>query len=119
MFIYVLVTVFYELLYIFQGTSEEWRSVFYICAGLSVLGIVVFGTLSTGEIQPWSRTNMELIITNRETSVNQETEDGAKTNMEHEINEDAKDTTIEQETLLSHNERTRKHLLESILTNPE
>ena len=92
---------------------------FYICAGLSVLGIVVFGTLSTGEIQPWSRTNIELIVTNGKTSVYQETEDCVKTNIEHEINEDAKDTTIEQETLLSHTERTGMHLEESILTNPE
>ena len=92
---------------------------FYICAGLSVLGIVVFGTLSTGEIQPWSRTNMELIITNGKISVNQETEVGVKTNMDHAMNDDAEDTTIEQETLLSHNERTGRHLLESDLTSPE
>ena len=91
---------------------------FYICAGLSVLGIVVFATLSTGEIQPWSRTNMELIITNGKAYVDPEMVDGVKTNIDHAINDDAEDTTIEQESLLLHNERTGKHLVESNLTNP-
>ena len=62
---------------------------------------------------------MELIITNGKISVNQETEVGVKTNMDHAMNDDAEDTTIEQETLLSHNERTGRHLLESDLTSPE
>ena len=47
----------------FQGTGAEWRNVFYICAGLDLVGALVFGSFSSGEVQPWSRTNnLELVI---------------------------------------------------------
>ena len=49
-----------------QGTTEEWRNVFYICAGLNLLGILVFGSMSSGDVQPWSGTRMEITILPRD-----------------------------------------------------
>ena len=34
-----------------QDTPEEWRNVFYVCAGFCVLGLVVFASFARGEIQ--------------------------------------------------------------------
>lgn len=38
-----------------QDTQEEWRNVFYVCAGFTVLGAVVFGVFSSGEVQEWAK----------------------------------------------------------------
>ncbi|XP_055864601.1 sialin-like isoform X2 [Biomphalaria glabrata] len=35
-------------------TSEEWNHVFYVCAGLTTLGAVVYLFLSDGELQDWA-----------------------------------------------------------------
>ncbi|XP_067659166.1 uncharacterized transporter slc-17.2-like [Haliotis asinina] len=40
-------------------TQEEWRNVFYVCAGFCVLGTVVFGTMAQGDPQPWAGDKME------------------------------------------------------------
>lgn len=38
----------------FQKTQEEWRLVFFLCAGVAMLGALVFGTLVRGEVQEWA-----------------------------------------------------------------
>ena len=42
---------------LFQGTQEQWRNVFYLCAGLSLLGEVVYVLFASSEPQPWSLNN--------------------------------------------------------------
>ncbi|XP_046559193.1 uncharacterized transporter slc-17.2-like isoform X1 [Haliotis rubra] len=43
-------------------TQEEWRNVFYVCAGFCVIGIVVFGTMARGELQPWAVDKVEVDV---------------------------------------------------------
>ncbi|KAL4221287.1 hypothetical protein ACF0H5_019550 [Mactra antiquata] len=38
-----------------NGTPEEWRNVFYVCAGFDILGIIVFGLFASGELQDWAK----------------------------------------------------------------
>ncbi|CAG2223700.1 SLC17A5 [Mytilus edulis] len=45
-----------------NDTQEEWRNVFYVCAAFNVLGIVVYGCLSRGEIQEWAKDEEEIVI---------------------------------------------------------
>ncbi|CAH1802649.1 unnamed protein product [Owenia fusiformis] len=37
-----------------NGTAAEWRTVFYICAGVYIFGLAVFLILAKGEVQPWA-----------------------------------------------------------------
>ncbi|XP_046556711.1 uncharacterized transporter slc-17.2-like [Haliotis rubra] len=41
-------------------TQEEWRNVFYVCAGFCALGTLVFSTLARGELQPWAVDKVEV-----------------------------------------------------------
>lgn len=43
-------------------SQEEWRTVFYVCAGFDVLGALVFGFFSSGELQTWARDIQEEIV---------------------------------------------------------
>ncbi|XP_071109650.1 uncharacterized transporter slc-17.2-like isoform X1 [Haliotis cracherodii] len=43
-------------------SQEEWRNVFYVCAGFCVLGIVVFGTQARGELQYWAVDQVEMEV---------------------------------------------------------
>ncbi|XP_071110137.1 uncharacterized transporter slc-17.2-like [Haliotis cracherodii] len=43
-------------------TQEEWRNVFYVCAGFCVLGTLVFGTQARGELQPWAVDQVEVDV---------------------------------------------------------
>lgn len=45
-----------------QDTPEEWRNVFYLCAGFCVVGMVVFGCFSSGEIQEWARDKEDIVV---------------------------------------------------------
>ncbi|CAC5356926.1 SLC17A5 [Mytilus coruscus] len=45
-----------------NDTQEEWRNVFYVCAAFCVVGMVVFGFFSSGEIQEWAKDRKEIII---------------------------------------------------------
>lgn len=36
-------------------TAEEWRLVFYISAGIYLVGCVVYWFWASGEVQPWAR----------------------------------------------------------------
>lgn len=50
---------------IFQRTKEEWQVVFFICAGISVFGAIVFLVLGSGLEQSWAKDpnfNMEMGI---------------------------------------------------------
>jgi len=38
-----------------QQTRESWQVVFFISAGISALGGVLFCVLGSGVIQPWAR----------------------------------------------------------------
>lgn len=38
-----------------HDTQEEWRNVFYVCAGFTVVGAVVFGVFVSGEVQEWAK----------------------------------------------------------------
>ena len=40
-------------------TAGEWRIVFWITAVVYVVGIVIFGLLVSGELQPWAETNKD------------------------------------------------------------
>ncbi|PVD36705.1 hypothetical protein C0Q70_03691 [Pomacea canaliculata] len=37
-----------------NGTAEEWRHVFYVCAAVSVVGAMVYGVFVEGELQSWA-----------------------------------------------------------------
>ncbi|XP_025084620.1 sialin-like isoform X2 [Pomacea canaliculata] len=37
-----------------NGTAEEWRHVFYVCAAVSVVGAMVYGVFAEGELQSWA-----------------------------------------------------------------
>ncbi|XP_071110371.1 uncharacterized transporter slc-17.2-like [Haliotis cracherodii] len=43
-------------------TQEEWRNVFYVCAGFCALGTLVFGTQARGELQPWAVDQVEVDV---------------------------------------------------------
>ena len=43
------------LSYAFQHTQEEWRNVFYVCAGFDAFGILIFGLFASGELQEWAK----------------------------------------------------------------
>ncbi|XP_067658752.1 uncharacterized transporter slc-17.2-like [Haliotis asinina] len=43
-------------------TQEEWRNVFYVCAGFCALGTLVFGTLARGEVQPWAMDQVDVDV---------------------------------------------------------
>ncbi|XP_048250163.1 uncharacterized transporter slc-17.2-like [Haliotis rufescens] len=43
-------------------TQEEWRNVFYVCAGFCALGSLVFGTQARGELQPWAVDQVEVDV---------------------------------------------------------
>ena len=91
--------------FLLQGTSEEWRNVFYICTVLNILGIIVFSSMSTGEVQPWSRTTIELIIA----PGIKDTESQTKHDQNYGLNDDSKDkdgvedVLIERKALLMRN----------------
>ncbi|VDI22642.1 Hypothetical predicted protein [Mytilus galloprovincialis] len=36
-------------------TAEEWRHMFYVCAGVCLLGIVGYGCFASGEVQEWAK----------------------------------------------------------------
>lgn len=38
-----------------NNTQEEWRNVFYVCAGFTVFGAIIFATFVSGEVQDWAR----------------------------------------------------------------
>uniref|UniRef100_A0AAG5DCW8 Sialin n=1 Tax=Anopheles atroparvus TaxID=41427 RepID=A0AAG5DCW8_ANOAO len=37
-----------------NGTDDEWRTVFYIAAGIYLIGCVIYWFGASGELQPWS-----------------------------------------------------------------
>ncbi|KAH9523357.1 hypothetical protein Btru_039827 [Bulinus truncatus] len=50
-------------------TAEEWRNVFYVCAGNAAFGAVVYLILADGELQKWavppqSKMKMEVVVDN-------------------------------------------------------
>ncbi|KAJ8307792.1 hypothetical protein KUTeg_014657 [Tegillarca granosa] len=38
-----------------NGTQEEWREVFFVCAGFGVFGSLIFGLFASGELEDWSK----------------------------------------------------------------
>ncbi|CAC5407404.1 SLC17A5 [Mytilus coruscus] len=38
-----------------NDTAEEWRNMFYVCAGVCLLGTVVYGCFASGEVQEWAK----------------------------------------------------------------
>ena len=43
----------------YSQTAGEWRIVFWITAVVYVIGIVIFGLLVSGELQPWAESNKD------------------------------------------------------------
>ncbi|XP_076452082.1 sialin-like [Babylonia areolata] len=65
-------------------TAEEWRTVFFVCAGVQVVGALIFGLLAEGQVQSWATPpeeeyDIEMIADHRagkeNTSVNGATEE--------------------------------------------
>lgn len=53
----------------FQKTQEEWRLVFYICAGIALLGAIVFGLFAQTDEEPWAKeTTKDISLPSKETS---------------------------------------------------
>ncbi|XP_076472441.1 sialin-like [Babylonia areolata] len=40
-------------------TQEEWRNVFYVCGGFTLLGAIVFGGFAQTDTEPWNSVPME------------------------------------------------------------
>ncbi|XP_045163065.2 uncharacterized transporter slc-17.2-like isoform X2 [Mercenaria mercenaria] len=38
-----------------NNTPEEWRNVFYVCAGFDAFGILIFCLFGSGELQDWAK----------------------------------------------------------------
>lgn len=38
----------------FQSTSKQWRSVFFISAEIYVFGVIIYSLLASGVVQPWA-----------------------------------------------------------------
>ena len=36
-----------------QKSIEEWRFVFWVSAGIALIGAVIYGLFSSSELQPW------------------------------------------------------------------
>lgn len=52
-------------IYLFQDTREEWRNVFYVCAGCNIIGALIFGLLSSGSVQPWATDEQTIEISTK------------------------------------------------------
>ena len=39
----------------FQGTREEWQTVFFLCSGMYGVGFIVFMAWGSGEEQEWAK----------------------------------------------------------------
>ena len=38
-----------------QKTQAEWRNVFYVCGGFTLLGAIVFGGFAKTDTEPWAK----------------------------------------------------------------
>ncbi|CAC5398744.1 SLC17A5 [Mytilus coruscus] len=38
-----------------NDTQEEWRNVFYVCAGFCLFGTIIYGSFARGEVQTWAK----------------------------------------------------------------
>ncbi|CAG5136811.1 unnamed protein product, partial [Candidula unifasciata] len=48
-----------------NGTAEEWRNVFYVCAAVAAAGALIYFVLAEGSLQPWAippESNLEMHI---------------------------------------------------------
>ncbi|CAF5047894.1 unnamed protein product, partial [Rotaria sp. Silwood1] len=45
-----------------EKDSNNWRIVFFICAAIYIIGMIVFTFLGSAELQPWARTSIEARI---------------------------------------------------------
>ncbi|VDI45410.1 MFS transporter, ACS family, solute carrier family 17 (sodium-dependent inorganic phosphate [Mytilus galloprovincialis] len=48
-----------------NDTREEWRNVFYVCAGCNIIGALIFGLLSSGSVQPWATDEQTIEISTK------------------------------------------------------
>ena len=46
--------------FIFWGTQEEWRIVFFICGGINLIGAVFYLIFAQGEVQEWAKSKQIL-----------------------------------------------------------
>ncbi|XP_060553357.1 uncharacterized transporter slc-17.2-like, partial [Ruditapes philippinarum] len=44
-----------------NGSQEEWQNVFYLAAGINIIGAIAFLTCSDVYLQPWARGNQDII----------------------------------------------------------
>lgn len=42
-----------------DNTSDQWRNVFYVCAGFDIFGTVIFGVFASGELQEWAKVSQD------------------------------------------------------------
>ena len=45
----------------FQGTQEEWQRVFFLAAGINIIGTIAFLMCSDVYLQPWARSNQDTL----------------------------------------------------------
>ncbi|PVD35454.1 hypothetical protein C0Q70_02416 [Pomacea canaliculata] len=66
-------------------TQEEWRLVFYICAGIALLGAIVFGLFAQTDEEPWAKeTTKDISLPSKETSKEAHTYDNKAWNPDDE-----------------------------------
>ncbi|XP_052286762.1 uncharacterized transporter slc-17.2-like isoform X7 [Dreissena polymorpha] len=72
-------------------TPQEWRNVFFTCAGFDAFGLIVFLVFASGELQEWAKDSdsdididiyIEIDVTNKNEEINQ-----SKSQKNGEINE--------------------------------
>ncbi|XP_025084617.1 sialin-like isoform X2 [Pomacea canaliculata] len=80
-----------------NGTAEEWRRVFFVCAGLAVVGAILYSILADGELQSWALPPaMEYIVTD----IKGGKEDGKEYLENHQLESFPRaDTYVKEDTL--------------------
>ena len=45
-----------------QQTQAQWRTVFFICAGIYTFGTLFYLLFGSGELQPWARQDLSIEV---------------------------------------------------------
>ncbi|CAG5136557.1 unnamed protein product, partial [Candidula unifasciata] len=78
-------------------TQDEWRNVFYICAGMCLFGAIFFGLFAKGELEPWAAMPEEITVT---------ADDQKKPRSEHSLGQANEAFSTSDEILSQNDKRT-------------